>query len=204
MSDIHQEQSPLDLPLGEVVRLPCKFIEGQSSTSPVLIKHLVKQLQSSQKNILPVIVKSLGQNDYEAVLNLQILEASRAANLDFIYCIVVDEQMLAAVNLEAGKKISVDISIASEEEICDALEFLKSRSPELKKMDPQKAARGIIDHRTLREIQSLSFLTTLGCGIGKAKLPLVVEILKYPKPITPVLTVQKPTRKSTSKRKTKV
>jgi hypothetical protein len=203
MSVLHQDQSPLDLPLGEVLRLPCKLIKGQSSAPPVLIKHIANQLQNLQRNILPIVVRVLDEDSYEAVLNLQILDAARVANLDFVQCIAVNDQMLSGIKLEAGEAISVDISIATQEEILDALIFLKSKNPNLKKMDSQKAAQGILDHRTLREIRSLSFLTTLKCGIGKAKLPQLAEVLKYPEPSSSEKTTTTTTRRNNKKNKLK-
>lgn len=182
MSIIQQDGSPLDIALGEVLPLPCKFIESNCDESPILVRFLSQELSHSRKNIVPVIVEYLEEDRYRVVCNGQILSAAKLAGLDFVNAIIVNSEMLAKVEMESGIRLSVDITKASQEDIESALEFLKERHPDLKRVDCRKAAQGIVEYRTLREIQSLNFLATLKCGIGKAKIPLLTGVLKYPEP----------------------
>jgi hypothetical protein len=102
MSIIQQDESSLDITLGQVLRLPCKFIQGKSGADKAVLKSISQQLQDTGKNILPVIVKALDEDDYQAVLNTQILDAARLAKLDFIWCIIVNDQMQTQVRLSLG------------------------------------------------------------------------------------------------------
>ncbi|WP_052128348.1 hypothetical protein [Neosynechococcus sphagnicola] len=182
MSILQQERSPLEFVPGETRRIPVKFIKGQVEDSPALIKNIAQHLKDFQRNILPIVVKVLGEDDYEAVQNLQILEAARQAEIDFAWCILINDQILPKVQLEMGELMTVDITKGTEQEIFDVLSFLKAKNPALNKIDPSKAAHGIVDHRMLHDITGLSFLTKLSCGLSAAKLPLVAKFLTYPDP----------------------
>lgn len=180
MSILQQDESSLDITLGQVLRLPCKFIQGKSSTDKTLIKRISNQLSSRGKNILPVIVKALDEDDYQAVLNTQILEAAKLAKLDFVWCIVVDDQMQEQVQIESGQlpQPHTNILTASEQEIVAAFEYIKAHRKGFEKVNPQQVGKAIVECRKTRKLKSLSFLTTLKCGIGKAKLLTLSEFLE--------------------------
>jgi len=179
MSILQQDESSLDITLGQVLRLPCKFIQGNSKAEKALLKRISQQLQATGKNILPVIVKALDEEDYQAVLNTQILDAAKLAKLDFVWCIVVDEQMQAQVEIESGQlpQPQVNILSASEREITEAFEYVKAHRKGFEKVNPQQVAKAILDHRETKKPKSLSFLTNLKCGMGKAKIPTLSEFL---------------------------
>lgn len=193
MSILQQDDSSLDMTLGQVVRLPCKFIQGKSSADKTLLKSISQQLKATGKNILPVIVKVLDEDDYRAVLNTQILDAAKLANLDFVWCIIVDEAMLTQVQIESGQlpqsQVQVEIESgaatvpqvnilsASEREIIEAFEYIKAQRKGFEKVKPQQVAKAIIEQRKTKKPRSLSFLTNLKCGIGKAKIPTLSEFL---------------------------
>jgi hypothetical protein len=177
MASIKQPASPLDVALGQVLRIPCKFIKGKSDAHPIVIKTIAQELKTTGKNILPVIVKQLAEDKYQAVLNTQILEGARQAKSDFVWCIVVDEQMQAQVQVESGQVLRVNILTAPEKEVTEALEYIKTNKVGFNKIDVQKIANAIVDYRKTNTPTSLAFLTKCGCGIGKAKLPSLAEIL---------------------------
>lgn len=193
MSILQQDESSLDLELGQVLRLPCKFIKGKSSTEKALIKRLSEQLKATGKNILPVVVKVTGEEEYQAVLNVQILEAAKLAKLDFIWCIAVNEQMLVQVQIEMGllpqsqsglqvkqgqpSPNQVNILTASEQELTEVFEYIKAKNKGFEKVKPQQTAKAILEYRSSKKPKSLSFLTNLKCGIGKAKIPALSEFL---------------------------
>jgi hypothetical protein len=193
MSILQQDESSLDITLGQVLRLPCKFIQGNSKAEKALLKRISQQLQATGKNILPVIVKALDEDDYQAVLNTQILEAAKLANLDFVWCIVVDDQMQAQVQIESGQlpqfqaqvqtdlgqvsQPQVNILSASEREIIEAFEYIKRHRNGFERVKPQQVAKAIIEQRKTKKPKSLSFLTNLKCGIGKAKIPALSQFL---------------------------
>jgi hypothetical protein len=165
--------------LGQVLRLPCKFIQGKSSTEVMVINAIAAELAISGKNVLPVMVKFLKEDKYTAVFNNQILIAAQQAKLDFVYCIIVDDEMAAQLKVEAGKIIKVNLSQASEAELTAAFENIKINIVAFNKIEPAKIAQAIIKYRAVDQIKNLAFLTKLKCGIGKTKLPALVDRLVY-------------------------
>jgi hypothetical protein len=180
MSILQQDESSLDITLGQVLRLPCKFIQGKSGADKALLKSISQQLQATGKNILPVIVKALDEDDYQAVLNTQILDAAKLAKLDFVWCLVVNDQMQEQVQIESGQlpQPHANILTASEQEIVAAFEYIKAHRKGFEKVNPQQVGKAIVEYRKTRKLKSLSFLTTLRCGIGKGKLLTLSEFLE--------------------------
>lgn len=177
MSLQFQDEAILDIALGRVLRIPCKFIQCQSTANSILIKNISKQLKSTGKNILPVIIKALEEDSFVAIINTHILEAARQAQLDFVWCIVVDEQMETQVEVEFGHIIQVNILTSPEQEIVDTLEYIKTYKPEFKSINPKIVAKAIIDYRKTKTPPNLTFLTKLKCGIGKAKVSPLSKFL---------------------------
>ncbi len=173
------ERRGTSTPLGQVLRLPCKFIQGKSSAEVMVINAIAAELAISGKNILPVMVKLLKEDKYTAVLNNQILIAAQQAKLDFVYCIVVDDEMAVQLKVEAGKTLKVNLNQASEVELIAAFENVKANIAAFNKIEPATLAQSIIKYRSVERIKNLTFLTKLKCGIGKTKLPGLVDRLVY-------------------------
>ena len=173
------ERRGTNTPLGQVLRLPCKFIQGKSSTEVMVINAIAAELAISGKNVLPVIVKLLKEDKYTAVFNNQILIAAQQAKLDFVYCIVVNDEMATQLQVEIGKVIKVNLSQASESELTVAFENIKANITAFNKIDPATIAQAIIEYRSVERIKNLTFLTKLKCGIGKTKLSGLVDRLMY-------------------------
>ncbi len=172
-----EDEVSLDITLGQVLRLPCKFIKGKSTTDPVLVETIARQLKNTKKNLLPIIVKALGEDNYQAIFNIQILEAARKADLDFVWCMVVDDKMNAQIQIESGQLVQVNILTASEEDILGVLEFVQVHRPGFKNIKAKQAAKAIVEYRKTKKISSLSFLTKQKCGIGQPKLAVLSEFL---------------------------
>jgi hypothetical protein len=92
----------LDIPYGQMMYIPCKFIAGESNVSLALINSISQEMQHSQRNILPVVVKVLGEDEYAAVFNSHILAAAKEAKLDFVWCLIVNTQMETQVQIESS------------------------------------------------------------------------------------------------------
>lgn len=164
------------------MRLPCQFIQGKSNVPAKQIEAIAQQLSKTEKNILPIVGKLLDQDNYPSVFNNQILDGARLAKKDFVWCIIVDEPMLEQIQIEAGLVITpptgaTNIVVASEQEIQEALERIKAQQPSFDKVEPLKAAKAIMEYRKTKKPKNLTFLTTLKCGIGKAKNLLISDIL---------------------------
>jgi hypothetical protein len=159
----------VDVPLGQILRIPCKFIKGKSEVQPIIIKTIAQELSLTGKNILPVIVLLLGEDRYEAILNTHILDAARQAKLDFVWCIVVDQSMQARVEAETGKVLRINLTSASEQEIVDSLKYIQTQpGSSLKAVDAEIAASRIAaeDRTTWPDF---SPIVKLKCGITKGK-----------------------------------
>jgi DNA uptake protein ComE-like DNA-binding protein len=173
------ERSSIATPLGQILRLPCKFIQGKTSVESIVIDAIAQELSKTRKNILPVMVKFLKEDKYTAVFNSQILIAAKQAGLDFVYCIVVDEEMAAQLKVEAGKNIKANLNQSTEAEITAAFQNIQKNLSAFNKIEPATIARAIVQYRHQNPIKDLNFLTKLKCGIGKAKLPLLRDRLMY-------------------------
>ncbi len=167
-------------PIGQVLRLPCKFIQGSATTTtPTVIDAIAKELAITGKNVLPVMVKIVKQDKYVAVFNTKVLVAAKQAGLDFVYCIAIDEEMAAQLKVESGKIVKVDLNTASELELVAAFQNIQDNIATFKKIEPVAIAKAIVKYRTSDRIQNLTVLTKLKCGIGKAKLSLLADRLMY-------------------------
>ncbi|MBD2034030.1 hypothetical protein H6F76_03060 [Leptolyngbya sp. FACHB-321] len=169
MNATQAEASPLDVTLGQIRRLPCKFIKGKSDTQPIILKTIAQELAGTGKNILPVVVRLVGEDKYQAILNTQILDAARLIHLDFVWCIVVNQAMQTQVEVELGQTLWVNLTTASEQDLADTLTYLASQpgSP-LKGLEATTAASKIAaeDRCTW---QDFTPIIKLKCGITKGK-----------------------------------
>ncbi|MBD2578987.1 hypothetical protein [Oscillatoria sp. FACHB-1406] len=177
MALFEDENSILDVEIGRVLRIPCKSVKGKSDAHPVIVNNIAKQLKETGKNILPVMVQVLSEDKYEAVQNIQILQAAKQAKLDFVWCIVIKPEMLDLVRVEAGDIVRVPILTALEKEIAEVLEYLKVQKAGLKAINPKKAAKAIVVQREKTKIKSLSFLAKEKCGVGKAAIAKIKDSL---------------------------
>jgi hypothetical protein len=176
---ILEDESPFDVALGEVLRIPCKFITGKSKSSPILIKSLAKQLKEFGKNILPIIVKCKAEDEYEAVYNILILEAAKQAELDFVWCIPVDRAMESQVLAESGEAFQLSLMDTSEKELIAALTYIKSSNTALRQIDPAKVAKTITSART-PSWKDLKPLSKFRCGVGLKKVPVLSKYFSFP------------------------
>jgi ParB-like chromosome segregation protein Spo0J len=170
------DEAPFDLVLGQLQRIPCKFIESKVKSNALLVKSLAQTLSKTQRNILPVIVKPLAEDHYEAVFNHLILEAAQEADLDFVLCVPVDAALEAQVIAESGQSFQLNALTATEKELIDALTYIKAAEVSLKTIDPTKVAKVIVAART-PAWKDLKPLTKLKCGVGPKKVPTLGKYL---------------------------
>jgi hypothetical protein len=171
---IVRDISPDELELGEILRIPCEFVETRSKTksNAILVKSLAVKLKASNKNILPIIVKQKSEDNYEAIHNTLILEAAQHAGLEFVWCIPIDSQMEAQILSETGELFQVSLLDSSEKELIEALTFVRDTEATLKKIDPAKIAKIIVSART-PSWKDLKPLSKLKCGVGAKAVPIL-------------------------------
>ena len=177
MTLLYEYEALVEIELGKILCLPLFQVSGNQEIHPALVKNLAKQIQKKERNYLPVIVKLLGEDNYEAIYNIQILEAARKAEVDFVWCIVVDDEILDQIKVESGEIIRIPVLTASEQDIKEVLEYIKEQKSGVRTMNPEIAARAIVKQRDKTNIKSLNFLTKERCGIGKATLEKIKPYL---------------------------
>ncbi|NEP41424.1 MAG: hypothetical protein F6K35_20215 [Okeania sp. SIO2H7] len=162
--------------LGKIIKIPHKLIKGDYEGDLKAIKRLAKHLKNTKKNLIPVAVQMLDEENYIALHNLQILAAVKDAGLDFVWCVIVDDELFKQVLIESGENFKVAIADASEEEILEALKLAQTKigSSIIK---PQKATKAIIKQREKGKLLNLNFLAKEKCGIGKVTISKLDEFL---------------------------
>jgi ribosomal protein L21 len=165
------KESSIDNPLGQILRLPCKFIKGESDVSPMIISAIADELKQTNRNVLPVVVMSAGEDKYKVVLNSHILAAARQAKLDFIWCIIINDDMEKQLQVERGEVVRANLKTATEKELVNFFEFIQVQQKGFNKIQPSTIAKAIIEYRQANNLKDINFLAKLKCGIGKTKLP---------------------------------
>ncbi len=163
------DDAPFEIALGELQRIPCQFVESKAESNQLLVKSLAQTLSETKRNVLPVIVKPIAEDRYEAVFNHLILEAAQYAKLDFIWCIPVDDALQAQVADESGQVFQINALTSTEDELIEALKYIKSSDAALKTIDTAKVAKVIVAARS-PAWRDLKPLTKLKCGIGIKKM----------------------------------
>ncbi|MDJ0903381.1 MAG: hypothetical protein QNJ55_31735 [Xenococcus sp. MO_188.B8] len=170
MTLLYEYETLMDIELGKVIRLPLFQVTGNQQVHPALLNNLAKQIQKNERNYLPVIVKLLDEDSYEAIYKVQILEAARKAEVDFVWCIVVDDEILDQIKVESGEVIRLPVLTASEQDIAEVLDYIQKQKSGVSKMSPKDAAKAIVEQRSKTNLKNLNFLTKQRCGIGPATL----------------------------------
>jgi ribosomal protein L21 len=165
------KQISMDDDIRCLLRLPCKFIKGESDTSSIIISAIADELKRIGRNVLPVIVKQSGEDKYQVILNDQIVAAARQAKLDFVWCIIVDNGMENQLQVETGKVVRTNLQAATEKELTNFFEFIQTQEKGFSKIQPPLVAKAVVEYRQANSFKDLNFLTKLKCGIGKTKLP---------------------------------
>jgi hypothetical protein len=163
----------IDSQLGQILRLPCKFIKSDSAVSPIVVQQIAQQFKAIERNVLPPIVRETSPDRYRAIHNGYIVEAAKAAQQDFVWCIIVDKAMESRLQVELGEVVRANINTDSESTIASFFEFIKSKDKSFAKVQPAAVAKAIVDYRQAKQPKDINFLVKLKCGIGKAKISVL-------------------------------
>ena len=171
--------------IGKYLRLPRKQIKYQelnNKSHPAVIEAIAEKIKKNQRNFLPIIVEEKNEDEYYVLLNEHILEAAEKANLDFVWCILADEERRKQIQIEAKQRFEINILTAKEETIAGMLEYIKNtHSGWNKNFDPKKAAKAIVKNRSeqWKKCKPFKPITRLKCGIGDTKLPTLKNYFCY-------------------------
>lgn len=161
--------------VGQLMHLPLESLQSSemSSESEFVVTAAAARLQETDgRNWIPVIVKEVGDYQYEVVSNHFIFAVAQHADLEKVWCIIIqpDDEIIDQTQFLAREKTPrINLATASRDMIFAALRHLAS-SPEnpLKGVDLTVAVNRIesADRSTW---QDFSPIPKLKCGITKGK-----------------------------------
>ena len=177
--------------IGNLMHLYLDYIEPGAGTnaSDFLISSTAQILnQLGGRNWTPVIVKEVGEDQYQVIGNSFIYAVAEEAGLEKVWCIIADEnpETDELVKVLTGETIpKINLSIATRDEIKSALEYLIQNQGSILKGVKLPVAVNRIDEAPNRQYwKSLEPITKLKCGITKGKKLNVLKEVFYltPKP----------------------
>jgi hypothetical protein len=178
--------------IGNLMHLYLDEIDpGEGTDAPLfLITAAANYLnQFGERNWVPVIVKEIGQDQYQVIGNTFIYAVAEVAGLEKVWCIIADEseetkQLTQILSREIIPKIN--LSTASYDEIKDALQYLIEQPGTVLKGVKLSTATTRIDEAPRQYWTSLDPITKLKCGITKGKklkaLETVFSLTPQPMP----------------------
>jgi hypothetical protein len=181
--------------VGNLMHLYLDEIEpSQGTTAPEFLIRAAAHLlnQKGERNWVPVIVKEIGEDQYEVIGNSFIYAVAEQAGLERVWCIVADDSQETAEisRILSGEQIpKINLSKASRDEIVAAMEYLIEQPGSSLKGVKSSVAANRIDEAPRQYWKSLSEVTKLKCGITKGKkLDALKEIFYLtPEPLPDVI-----------------
>ncbi|MBR8835197.1 MAG: Rho termination factor N-terminal domain-containing protein [Stigonema ocellatum SAG 48.90 = DSM 106950] len=138
-----------------------------------LVKAAAKALiESGDRNWVPVIVKEVGEDEYEVIGNSFVYATANEAGLEKVWCIVTDssertEVLTQILTSELVPKIN--LSTATRDEIKAALQYLIEKPNSELTGVKLAIATNRLDEAQRKYWSDLEPITKLKCGITKGK-----------------------------------
>lgn len=189
MSDFDNIGKLMHLPLADIEPAE-KFFESEFIISAAA--EAVKE--TGGRNWVPLIVQEVDEYKYQVVSNKLIYAVAKKAELNRVWCIVVepDKKSIEQAKILA-KEVTpkVNLCTASKETIIDGLKYLINEpGSALKTVDAVKAAN-LIAAANRENWSNFNPIVTLKCGITKAKLDALAKVF-YLLPTQPATTPPPP------------
>lgn len=147
---------------------------GEGTDAPeFLITATAKKLHElGSRNWVPVIVKEIGEDQYEVIGNSFIYAVAEEAGLEKVWCIIADSsnetvELTKVLSGEVTPKIN--LSTATRDEIKVALQYLIEKPGTEFKSVKLLVATDRIDEAPRQYWKTLDPITNLKCGITKGK-----------------------------------
>ncbi|NJL48280.1 MAG: Rho termination factor [Leptolyngbyaceae cyanobacterium SM2_5_2] len=147
---------------------------GAGTSSSDFLIHASAHLLSQTKgrNWVPLIVKEVAEDRYEAIGNTFIYAVAEVANLEKVWCIIADdsEETKTISRVLSGEEIpKANLSKASRDTIMQALQYLIEQPGSLLKSVNLAVATNRIDEAPRQYWKDLNEIVKLKCGITKGK-----------------------------------
>ncbi len=182
--------------LSNIGNLMCLYMHEISpgkgtKASEFLIKASARALvESGGRNWVPVIVKEIGEDEYEVIGNSFVYAIALEAGLERVWCIITDqsERTFELTRILTGELIpKVNLSTATRDEIHAALQYLIEKPNSELKGVKLAIATNRLDEAQRKYWKDLEPITKLKCGITKGKK---LDALKEVFYLTPDPTLQ--------------
>lgn len=124
--------------------------------------------KTNQRNWLPLIVKKIGQNQYEIVANSWIYAVAKKAGLERVWCIIADHspETQEIAQIMAFEQIpKINLSLASKKEITEAIAYLLQLSNSPLKGINQKLLIDRLSAAPRQYLPDFNYIPKLKCGI---------------------------------------
>ena len=135
--------------------------------------------ETGGRNWVPVIVKEVGEDQYEVIGNSFIFAVAEAAGLEKVWCIIADERedTEKISKILSGEKIpKINLSTATRDEIKSALQYLIEKPDSKLKGVKLPVATNRLDEAPRQFWKDFKPITKLGCGITTAKVNALKEV----------------------------
>ncbi|OCR01001.1 hypothetical protein BCD67_06480 [Oscillatoriales cyanobacterium USR001] len=175
--------------IGKLMHLELTKIESTEpcSDSEFIIAGAAEAiLQAGDRNWIPIIVKEIGDYQYQVVSNNFVYAVAQQAKLERVWCIVIDPK---PSNVEQAKILAreaiptVNLSTASKDTIITVLKYLVEEY-NWKNVKPVEAAQKIVDSNR-KQWSDFIPLTKLQCGLTKARLDCITKVFSISPPPPP-------------------
>jgi len=168
----------------------CEIDPGKGTNAPEFcIKAAAKVLmESGGRNWVPVIVKEIGEDEYEVIGNSFVYAIAAEVGLERVWCIVTDSSdgTFELTQILTGELIpKVNLSTATRDEIQAALRYLIEKpGSELKGLQ-LAIATNRIDEAQRQYWKTFEPIINLKCGITKGKKLDALKEVFYLTPAEP-------------------
>jgi len=163
-----------------------------TSQERAIAQSMAPLIRQSRRNWLPIYVREISTHDYQLIDGLAILEATRLAELEVIYCIQIDSSPETEEQIIKGQQLLTQTSQTdggnlptATVDLMPLLKQIETMSKALNNLGEKtdKIHAHVVPDKTLsvniEDERSLATKLSLVWGIGEGKLPKIVgDILK--------------------------
>jgi hypothetical protein len=149
-----------------------KPVEGTDAPEFLIVATAKKLNELGGRNWVPVIVKEIGEDQYEVIGNSFIYAVAEEAGLEKVWCIIAEStneaiELTKVLSGEIAPKIN--LSTATRDEIKAAIQYLIEKPGTELKSVKLLVATDRIDEAPRQYWKTLDPIANLKCGITKGK-----------------------------------
>lgn len=171
--------------IGHLMCLYLDYIEPKKNTkeSIFLVSATANLInQGDGRNWLPLIVKKIGQDQYELIANTFGYQVAKEANLEKVWCIIADDSQKTEEisQILTGEKIpKINLSTASKKEITQAIEYLLNLPEKPLKRVNKSQLIDRLANTPRKYLQNFNYIPRLNCGIKQGSKLEVLKTIFY-------------------------